>query len=50
MKRTCIEFKNFEEAVKQVLLRKTDTRATYENKRPTNEELKQKWKLEKRKP
>ena len=44
-----ITLKQFEDAIKGVLLAKLEKRAKYENHKPTSKELNQKWKLEKRK-
>ena len=45
-----ITLKQFEDAIKGVLLAKPAKRAKYENRKPTSKELNQKWKLEKWKP
>ena len=42
--------KAFAKLVKQVLLKKFDARPKAENKRPSQAEVKQKWKLEKDAP
>ena len=42
--------KTFTKIVKQVLLKKFDARPKAENKRPSQQEIKQKWKLEKGPP
>ena len=41
-----ISMEEFEEAIKGVLLQPVKKRAKYENRKPTKEELNQKWKLE----
>ncbi len=41
-----ITMKQFENAVKSVLLKKADGRATYENCKPSKEELNKKWRLD----
>ena len=43
-----ISMEEFEAAIKGVLLKPIKKRAKYENKKPTEEELHQKWKLVKR--
>jgi len=40
--------KNLKQAVGQVLLRPQPMRASYENRKPTQDELDEKWRLEKR--
>ena len=44
-----ITLKQFEDAIKGVLLTKPKKRAEYENRKPTSKEQNQRWRLEKRK-
>ena len=44
-----MKLKDFEKAIKEVLLKPSPKRVKYENKKPTQKELNIKWKLEKRK-
>ncbi len=45
-----ITWEEFEEAVRKILLAKPVRRAEYENRKPTEEERNERWRLEKREP
>ena len=44
-----MKLKDFEESVKEVLVKSVSARKKYQNKKPTKKQLNTKWKLEKQK-